>query len=440
MRTNPFPWLFVVSFLTTLIAMPLARRLGTRLGLLDHPHERKLQTRAVPRTGGLGMLAGLVAGTLLLIHFSGRLGFPITREIAAILVGAVMIHVTGLLDDLFDLPPGVKLAAQALAVSVVISQGVVLEQVDFPGKSVWSFGPFAVPVTAFFLLGFINALNLVDGLDGLASGIAAIGAMALAIAGVLNGNYVLASLSTILFGAVLGFLPYNFRKEKTFLGDSGSMLLGYLLGVSALAGSWFSGSTIPVFVGVACAVVPILDTLTTILRRARNGRRLFRPDSMHLHHRMVRFGLSPRRTVLTILAITFFSAGQALVFFVQGTRALLVSTSAAALLAGLQIMHRRHRELAESDAGFREILLYLLGAQNGRGPLMDERVGMADVIAAVDAAKAAERAGVPFPGWVPANGRTAEKPAVANGRKAVTAGVGLEGLETVEAAQPVAAE
>lgn len=389
---TPFAWLFVVTLVTTLAAMPVTRRLGARIGLLDHPHERKLQTRAVPRTGGLGMLVGLVAGTLLLIHFSGRLGFPITREITAVLVGAVMIHVTGLLDDVLDLPALLKLAMQTLAVSVVISQGVVIDRIDFPGEAVWTFGPLAAPVTAFFLLGFINALNLVDGLDGLASGIAAIAAMTLSIAGVLNGNYVLASLSTILFGAALGFLPYNFRKEKTFLGDSGSMLLGYLLGVTIISGAWFSGSSTPVFIGLACASVPILDTVTTILRRARNGRRLFRPDSMHLHHRIVRFGLSPRRTVLTILAMTFFAAGQALVFFVPGTRTLLVATTAAAFLAGLQIVHRRHRKLSESDAGFRDILFYLLGAQDGRGPLMDESLGMAEVIAAVDAAKAADRA------------------------------------------------
>ena len=123
------------------------------------------------------------------------------------------------------------------AVGAVISQGVLLEGIDFPGDAAWRFGVLAAPLTAFFLLGFINALNLVDGLDGLASGIAAIAAMALAVAGVMNGNYVLASLSTIVLGAVLGFLPYNFRKEKTFLGDSGSMLLGYLLGVTIIAGA-----------------------------------------------------------------------------------------------------------------------------------------------------------------------------------------------------------
>ncbi|HMB69526.1 MAG TPA: MraY family glycosyltransferase, partial [bacterium] len=264
------------------------------------------------------------------------------------------------------------------------------------------------------------------------------------VAGVLNGNYVLASLSTILFGAVLGFLPYNFRKDKTFLGDSGSMLLGYLLGVTIIAGSWFSGTSTPVFVGVACAAVPILDTVTTIFRRARNGRRLFRPDSMHLHHRMVRFGLSPRRTVLTILAITFFAAGQALVFFVQGTRALLVATTAAALLAGVQMIHRRQRTLMESDTSFREILFYFLGAQEGRGPLMDEKMGMAEVIAAVDAAKAAERETMPrrwaMPWAQPVGARAATQPAGASAPGSRPAQPGYENGPAVSASNGTGTE
>jgi hypothetical protein len=112
---------------------------------------------------------------------------------------------------------------------------------------------------------------------------------------------------------------------------------------------------------------------------------------MHIHHRMVRSGLSPRRTVLAILAVTFFAAGQALVFHVEGTRALIVSTTLAAVLAGVQILHRRSGSLAESDSGFREILFYLLGAQDGSGPLMNERIAMADVIAAVqEASQSAE--------------------------------------------------
>ncbi|NNE43008.1 MAG: undecaprenyl/decaprenyl-phosphate alpha-N-acetylglucosaminyl 1-phosphate transferase, partial [Gemmatimonadetes bacterium] len=213
MSSFPFVWLFAVTFLATLAAMPLARALGARLGLMDHPHQRKLQTTAVPRTGGIGILLGLTAGTFVLLHLSAQLGIPVSRELIALFAGGVILHVTGVLDDLYDIPAKVKLAAQAAAVGVVISQGVVLERLIFPGGASWEFGMFAAPITAFFLLGFINAINLVDGLDGLASGIVGIGALALGTAGVMGGNYLLAGLSTIVFAAVLGFLPFNFRKE-----------------------------------------------------------------------------------------------------------------------------------------------------------------------------------------------------------------------------------
>jgi UDP-GlcNAc:undecaprenyl-phosphate GlcNAc-1-phosphate transferase len=398
----PFAWLFAVSFGATLVATPLVRKAGKRLGLLDHPHERKLQTSAVPRTGGIGVLVGLAAGTALLLHLSGRLGVPITREILAVFTGAVIIHATGVLDDLFDLPAGVKLAAQAFAVAVAVSQGVAIDRIVLPGGEIWQLGPLAMPATAFFLLGFVNTINLVDGLDGLAGGIVAIGALALGLAGVVQGNYVLASLSVILLGAVLGFLPFNFLREKTFLGDAGSMLLGYLLGVTAIAGAWFSGQSTSLVIGLAAAFVPILDTTTTIVRRFRNGRRLFEADSMHLHHRMVRAGLSPRRTVLTILAVTVFAAGQSLVYFVEGTRILLVTSTLAVALAALQVvLHRRPNPADPDDSGFRDIVLYLLGAQRGRGSLMDESVGMADVLAAVQAASRDARGNAGWPVAVP---------------------------------------
>lgn len=391
----PFVWLLAVPLGATLAAMPLARRVGSRIGLLDHPGDRKLQTTAVPRAGGIGILVGLMAGTFVLLQLAGKIGVPITREIAAMSLGAMMIHFTGVLDDLFDVPAPLKLVAQSLAVAVVVSQGVVLERIVLPGGVVWEPGLLAVPLTAFFLLGFINAINLVDGLDGLAGGVVAIGALAMAVAGTAEGNYVLAALSTVLLGAVLGFLPYNFHRNKTFLGDGGSMLLGYLVGVTAIAGAWFSGETTAVWLALACAVVPILDTLTTIVRRVRNGRRIFHPDSLHLHHRMVRAGLSPRRTVVTILAVTVFFSGQVLLFLVEGTEALVVSTTLAAVLAGVQLFHRRRRAPLADDAGFRETVFYLLGAQDGRGPMLDGQVAMAEVIAAIHEASAAEREGVP---------------------------------------------
>jgi hypothetical protein len=253
--------------------------------------------------------------------------------------------------------------------------------------------------------------------------------LALGLTGVLEGNFLLASLGTILFGAVLGFLPFNFAKRKTFLGDAGSMLLGYSMAAIAIVGARFSGESTSVFVVLACGAIPILDTTTTIVRRARNGQRIFEPDAMHIHHRMIRFGLSPRRTVLAILAVTLFSAGQCLVFFVDGTRLLTVSTSLAAVLIVLQLRFRNRRHHDEQgDSSFHEILFYLLGAQDGRHPHLDGQVALADVIASE-------------PILVPTTSPTISESRVATETMPpVKASDGATVLEPLTAASPLAAE
>ncbi len=379
---HQFVALLVVSWAASFIMTPLFRKIGARLGLLDHPQERKLQSVVIPRTGGIGVLFGMLAGMIYLVGVAGSLGIPLTREIVAIFVGGVLIHGIGILDDRRGLPPLVKLAAQATAVSIVMSQGVLLNELALPGGTRIDLGLFAVPLTAFFFLGFVNSFNLVDGLDGLAGGICAIGALALAIAGVLEGNFVLAAFSTALLGSIVGFLPFNFIFGRTFLGDAGSMLVGYLLGASALAGSRFTHSATPILLVTAAAAVPILDTFTTILRRFRNRQALFCPDSMHVHHRLIRYGLTPQRAVALILTVTAMTAGQALGLLVEGARPVLVPTFLAGLLVIVGLRRDRPRVVNEADANFHEVVFYLLGAQNCSGPRLDGKQGIGEVVAA----------------------------------------------------------
>lgn len=378
----PYLWLFAASFATSFVAMPLVRRIGSSIGLLDHPHERKIQAAAVPRTGGIGVLCGLVAGFAVLAVLGRGLGIPLGREIFAICVGGILIHAVGVMDDLWDIPARVKLLAQSAAVGVVVSQGVLIEQFALPGLGSVSLGVLSIPFTVFFLLGLVNCINLVDGLDGLASGIAAIGAMGLGIAGLFGGNAVLAALAVTLFGAVLGFLPYNVRgKGKTFLGDAGSMLLGWTLGVTAIMGARFGGDSTPIVVVLAAASVAILDTTTTILRRSRSQQAIFVADSMHVHHRLIRFGMTPRGAVLTILALTLSVTAQALAIFVEGTRGLLIPATLAVVLVIVQIQRPRRLNLVESDASFREVLFYLLGAQTGKEhPRLSGELAIVDLL------------------------------------------------------------
>lgn len=399
-------WVLLVSFGITVIATPLARRVGSALGLMDHPHHRKLQSTAIPRTGGIGILAGMVAGLSVIFVVAGERGIPLGREILAICAGGLLIHAVGILDDLWDVPAPLKLFAQAASVGVVIASGVVLREISFGPDVTWTLGPFAVPVTAFFLLGFVNALNLVDGLDGLASGIGAVAALSMAMAGVLLGNAVLAALALCLLGSVLGFLPFNLRSErKTFLGDAGSMLLGYGLAVTALVGARFGhGDVTPLVVAMAGACVPVLDTATTIVRRSRHGTGLFRPDSMHLHHRLIRFGLSPRRAALTLVGTTLVVSCQVLAYAVDGLGALLVVSVLALALVALGIRRAPRAPEADAEQTFHEIVFYLLGAQDGATPRLRGDMALVEILSGT-------AGGGPAAVSPPATGTAAAEPA-----------------------------
>ncbi len=392
--------LFFVSLAGALLLTPVARRLGAKLGLLDHPHHRKIQSDAVPRTGGIGVVLGMATGLAMLGVVAGPLGVPVGRELFAICVAGALIHWIGVLDDLWDIPAPVKLLAQSAAVGVVLTNGVVLHEISFGSGVTWTLGPFGYPLTAMFILGFVNAVNLVDGLDGLAAGIAAVGSFALAVSGAVGGNVVLAAIALVLLGSVLGFLPYNFdRRRKTFLGDAGSMLLGYSLAVVAIHGSRFArGDASPLLIALGCAFIPILDTATTIVRRSRRGDNLFRPDAMHLHHRLIRFGLTPHRTVGTLVATTVVVACQLLAYLVEGLGALLaVSLLAVALVTvGLRRSSRPQDASLESDPTFREIVFYLLGAQDGRTPRLRGELALIDIVAR-DRARSSPPAETPAP-------------------------------------------
>ena len=349
-----------------------------------------------------------MAVTLLLVSYAVHIGFPLVREALAIGLGALIVHFTGVLDDLLDLPPLAKLAAQALAVAVAMSQGILIERFGLPGAPGIELGFFSIPLTAFFLLGFINSVNLIDGLDGLATGVVGVGAFALAVTGVLAGNFVLTGTSLILCGSVAGFLPWNLRsRRKTFLGDAGSMLLGYALAVTAIAGTRFSGDPRALWVVVAAAIFPILDTTTTIARRARGGHGLFRPDAMHIHHRLIRFGMSPRRTVGTILLLTLGAAGVAVASTVDGASAWLTVSLLAVALAffGVARTHRAAETDLESDASFREVVSYLLGAQDGRTARLRGDLTLAELVVAQDPKPAT----TPLPATEPAVTATGAK-------------------------------
>jgi UDP-GlcNAc:undecaprenyl-phosphate GlcNAc-1-phosphate transferase len=310
--------------LLSLFLTPVAIRISFRLNAIDHPDERKVHASAVSRLGGVAMVAALVLPILLFRNMD--------RTLAAFLAGAVIVAATGFLDDIFHIPPAAKFAGEILAAAVfVFASGLSLEVLgDFQGIGEIHTGFLAPGVTIFCMVGVMNALNLSDGLDGLAGGISAIACTFLGIFAYLGQDWLPLSILVALFGSLLGFLRYNTHPANLFMGDTGSLVLGYSLSAVSIMLVQNDGTGIylsPVTVA-AVLTLPILDTLLVMLRRIWHGGNPFHPDKTHLHHRLLNLGL-PHAVVVPILYICTASFGFQAWFF----RSYPDWTAFAALLA-----------------------------------------------------------------------------------------------------------
>jgi UDP-GlcNAc:undecaprenyl-phosphate GlcNAc-1-phosphate transferase len=308
---------FLVAGVLALLLTPLTIRLAHRLGAIDQPNERSLHAVPTPKLGGLAILAGaLVAGLIWL---------PADSESHAILIGAVAITLVGLADDVFDLNPAVKLAAQAAAVIVPVSAGVTIDDftvpffgrltpgtvdlVTLPWGGVVHLGDV---VTVLGVVAVINVINLIDGVDGLAAGVCVISALTLAVIALSLDRTAAGVLAALTAGASLGFLRHGFPPASTFMGDTGSNLLGYLLGVVAVQGALKTNAVVALFLPLIILAVPILDTGFVVAKRLKYRRPIYRADRWHFHHRMADIGFSQRRTLLYLYGWTLVMAALAL--------------------------------------------------------------------------------------------------------------------------------
>jgi UDP-GlcNAc:undecaprenyl-phosphate/decaprenyl-phosphate GlcNAc-1-phosphate transferase len=291
--------LFFPALLLSLWLVPLTNRLAFRIGAIDCPCGRKVHTRAIPRLGGLAMVAGLIVPLLLFQE--------IDRSLVAFLAGALIVAFTGFLDDAYRIPPGLKFAGEIAAAFVFIfGSGAMLTSLgDFLGVGEVRTGFLAPAVTVFCMVGVMNAFNLSDGLDGLAGGLAAIACVFLGVFAWQAGHWLPLAVLAALFGAVLGFLRYNTHPASLFMGDAGSLLLGYSLSAVAVmlvqgSGAGIELSPVPV---AAVLALPIIDTLLVMGRRVWRRENPFQPDKTHLHHRLLDLGL-PHAAVVSILYVS----------------------------------------------------------------------------------------------------------------------------------------
>jgi UDP-GlcNAc:undecaprenyl-phosphate GlcNAc-1-phosphate transferase len=308
---------FLLAAAVTLLLVRPTMRLARRVGAIDLPGPRSLHEAPTPKLGGLAILAGaLVAGLIWL---------PWDAETRSILIGAVAITVVGVLDDVYDLGAATKLAGQTVAVVIPVAAGVTVESFTFPflgqvnpgsvdllglpGSGTISLGDVGTVVG---IVAVINVINLIDGVDGLAAGVCLISGVALAVIALSLERNAAGVLAALTAGASLGFLRDGFPPAKTFMGDTGSNLLGFLLGVVAVQGALKTNAVIALFLPLIILTVPILDTGFVVAKRLKYRRPIYRADRWHFHHRMADIGFSQRRTLAYLYGWTFVMAAVAL--------------------------------------------------------------------------------------------------------------------------------
>jgi UDP-GlcNAc:undecaprenyl-phosphate GlcNAc-1-phosphate transferase len=302
----PLLALFALSLGGSLLLIPPARVLARRWGLVDRPDgRRKLHGEAVPLSGGLAVLVVSVAALGLAAAVHGPLAealAPRATGLVGLLLGALTICAVGVADDCGCLRGRHKLLGQLAAVAVVLAFGVRIESVRlFDGRV--ELGLLSVPFTLFWLLGAINALNLLDGMDGLLGTVGGLISLALGAMALMQGDAATAAVAAAVAGAVLGFLRYNLPPATVFLGDCGSMLIGLIVGVLAIQGSLKGPATVALAAPTALLIIPIFDTAAAIVRRKLTGRSVYSTDRGHLHHCLLRRGLSIRAALLVVSAL-----------------------------------------------------------------------------------------------------------------------------------------
>jgi UDP-GlcNAc:undecaprenyl-phosphate/decaprenyl-phosphate GlcNAc-1-phosphate transferase len=304
---------------------PLVSTASRALGLVDAPGGRKVHSVSVPRLGGLAIACAAALSLAAVVQFGPGLGTAAAelRGIAPILIGGALVLTIGVVDDLTSLPPWPKLFVQIAAAAIVMQSDLRVERITIAGET-WQLGLWSWPVTLVWIVGVTNAFNLIDGVDGLAAGVSIIVGATCAAILVARGHVAEAMLLAALVGAALGFLVYNFAPASIFLGDGGSLLFGFVLATTAITG-WQKGATaLAAGVPLLIFALPLADAATTLLRRVfRSGERsrssvsaafarIFEPDRHHIHHRLLALGLSPRRTVAVLYALTLLLSALAL--------------------------------------------------------------------------------------------------------------------------------
>lgn len=295
---------FLVAMAVALIITPSVIKLALKTGAVDLPNERKVHKVPIPRIGGLGIYIAFMVALGFSVSVSNLDGISL-HEIAGLTLGGTLIVALGLIDDYKNLPAKVKLVGQIFAAAVVVlGFDIRIDFITDPLGDYIYLEWIAIPATIFWIVGLTNTINLIDGLDGLAAGVAAIASITILLVAMKQNFFLVTILTAALAGAAAGFLFYNTNPAKIFMGDTGSMFLGFMLAGISVIGTVKSTATIALIVPILALGLPILDTTFAILRRYFGGKPIFQPDKGHLHHRLLKLGFTQRQAVLLMYIIS----------------------------------------------------------------------------------------------------------------------------------------
>lgn len=326
----------VLSFAVT----PLVKRLAQKVGAMDVPTDsRRMHHHPIPRMGGLAIFLAFLASVLIFAYPE------IDREIRGILLGAVIIVILGVLDDIITLHAGLKFVVQILAAVLVVLHGCRIEHFVGLHLADW----LSYPVSVVWIVAITNAVNFIDGLDGLAAGVSAISAGAMLVVALLVGDFMSAVMLAAIVGACVGFIPYNFNPAKIFMGDTGSTFLGFMLSTISIYGLFKMYAIISFAVPFLVLGLPIFDTAFAIVRRVARGQSPMTPDRGHIHHRMMDMGLNQKQTVAALYVVSSLLGLSAVVLTTSGelkAMLLLLTLAAVAYVASRVIFPREIAETA----------------------------------------------------------------------------------------------
>ena len=305
----------LVGFIISFAATPIVKSFAEKVGAIDMPGEaRRVHNHPIPRMGGLAIFLGFLLSVLLFV--------PMSRPLEGVLLGSVIIVATGAVDDVVSLKAWVKLLLQIAAACVAVYYGVRIEVLGnlniFSSNDYVTLASWSVPITVLWIVGITNSVNLIDGLDGLAVGVSTISSLTMLVIALLVADSSVAVVLAALVGACIGFMPYNLNPAKIFMGDTGSLLLGYVLATMSVLGLFKFYALVSFAVPVLAIAVPLFDTIFAFFRRLIHGQNPMHPDRGHFHHRLIDMGLSQKQAVAVLYTISAILGLAAVVITTSG--------------------------------------------------------------------------------------------------------------------------